>query len=76
MSWARRLTFRMSTIDDIKNAIQRLSREELATFRAWFVEYDARIWDEQIAHDAIAGKLDSLADEANQLVRDGRVLDL
>jgi len=57
----------MSTIDDIEGAIQRLSREELATFRAWFAEFDAQAWDRQIEEDMAAGKLDALANEALSL---------
>ena len=48
----------MSTVDDIENAIP-----ELAVFRAWFAEYDARLLDEQVASDAIAGKLHVLGEE-------------
>jgi hypothetical protein len=36
----------------------------LAQFRAWFLEFDARLWDQQIETDLKAGKLDSLIAEA------------
>jgi hypothetical protein len=66
----------MSTIDDIERAIQRLSPEELAAFRAWFAEFDAQAWDLQLAEDTAAGRLDALADEALRDVQAGRSTDL
>ena len=54
----------MSTIRDIESAVQRLSREELAAFRAWFAEFDAQVWDRQFEEDVAAGRLDARADEA------------
>jgi len=52
------------TIHEIEQAIKELSPEELARFRAWFEEFDAKVWDEQIERDARSGKLDNLADKA------------
>lgn len=45
----------------IEQDIQALSPDELAQFRAWFLEYDWAIWDRQIERDAEAGRLDDLA---------------
>ena len=54
----------MSKIEKIEQEIQALSPEELAQFRAWFLEYDWAIWDRQIERDAEAGRLDDLATRA------------
>ena len=54
----------MSEIEQIESQIQSLSAEELAKFRAWFIEFDGRVWDEQIEADVKAGKLKNLAAEA------------
>jgi hypothetical protein len=54
----------MNEIEQIESRIQSLSAEELAKFRAWFIEFDGRVWDEQIAADVKAGKLKNLAAEA------------
>jgi hypothetical protein len=54
----------MTRIEDIEKAVERLSPEELARFRAWFEEFDARVFDEKIERDARAGKLDKLIAEA------------
>lgn len=55
---------RMTKVEDIEKAIERLSPEELARFRAWFEEFDARRFDARIERDARAGKLDKLIAEA------------
>ena len=64
------------TIEEIEQAVEALSIEELARFRAWFVEYDWAAWDRQIEGDASAGKLDDLADQARQDHRAGRTTPL
>lgn len=54
----------MSEVQEIEQAIERLSSQKLAELRRWFAEFDADVWDEQIEADAAAGKLDAFADEA------------
>ena len=54
----------MSEIEQIEGRIQSLSAEELAEFRAWFIEFDGCVCDEQIEADVKAGKLNNLAAEA------------
>jgi hypothetical protein len=54
----------MDKIEKIEQEIQALSPEELAQFRAWFLEYDWANWDRQIERDAEAGRLDDLAAKA------------
>ena len=66
----------MSTIKEIESAVRKLSREELSAFRSWFTEFDAEAWDKQFEQDAKAGRLDKLADEALQDLREGRCTDL
>ena len=62
----------MTTIEEIEQALRRLSPEDLAAFRAWFVQFDAEAWDRQLENDVAAGRLDTLADEALQDFRNGR----
>jgi hypothetical protein len=52
------------TIQEIKQAIKELSPDELANFRHWFEDFDAKFWDEQFERDAKSGKLNKLADKA------------
>ena len=53
----------MSELEEIEQRIRKLSPEELAKFRAWFIEFDHLLWDRQIEADSKAGKLDKLAAE-------------
>ena len=66
----------MSSVKEIESAVSKLSREDLSTFRAWFLEFDAEAWDRQFEQDAAAGRLDTLADEALRDLREGRSTDL
>lgn len=54
----------MSELEELEKRIRRLPPDELAKFRAWFVEFDHALWDEQIETDATAGKLDRLVNES------------
>ena len=54
----------MSELDHLKQGIQNLSRQELAQFREWFVEFDHRIWDKQIEAHSKSGKFDGLVAKA------------
>ncbi|MBF2077904.1 MAG: hypothetical protein IGR76_05140 [Synechococcales cyanobacterium T60_A2020_003] len=48
----------MSNLQEIEQAVRRLSVEELANFRVWFAEFDAAVWDRQFEEDVAAGRLD------------------
>ena len=54
----------MSELEEIEQRIRQLRPEELAKFRAWFVEFDHLLWDRQIEADSKNGKLGKLAAEA------------
>jgi hypothetical protein len=56
----------MGNIENIERQIETLSPEELAQFRAWFLEFDWTVWDRQLEADIQAGKLDRLAQEARR----------
>ncbi|MGO9271155.1 MAG: hypothetical protein ACLQOO_13020 [Terriglobia bacterium] len=62
----------MSTLEKIEDAVRQLSSKDLAAFRTWFAELDAAAWDSQIEEDVAAGRLDALADEALNDLREGR----
>jgi hypothetical protein len=49
----------MSKIESIEQQIEKLSPEELATFRRWYAAFDAEVWDRQFEADVKAGKLDA-----------------
>ncbi|OHB77042.1 MAG: hypothetical protein A2Z25_16650 [Planctomycetes bacterium RBG_16_55_9] len=54
----------MTKIQRLEREIKELTPGELAAFRKWFHDYDSVVWDEQIEEDAVAGKLDKLAEKA------------
>lgn len=56
----------MGKIENIERQIEALSPEELAQFRAWFLEFDWAAWDRQLEADIQAGKLDRLSQEARR----------
>lgn len=62
----------MSDIEQLERTVSHLSPKDLAQFRAWFLEFDAHVWDEQIEADLKAGKLDTLIAEARAEVEQGK----
>jgi hypothetical protein len=54
----------MGNVERIEQDVRALSPEELAKFRAWFLEYDWAAWDRQLERDVQNGKLDDLAAKA------------
>jgi hypothetical protein len=66
----------MHTVREIELAVSRLSPEQLASFRDWFDEFDAKVWDKQFEFDAMSGKLDGLADQAISDFRSGKCKEL
>ena len=66
----------MSDVEQVERQIEKLSAVELTKFRAWFLEFDARVWDAQIESDLKAGKLQGLIAEALAEYKAGRVREL
>jgi hypothetical protein len=54
----------MTTIREIRQAIEKLPTEKLAEFRAWYWAFDAAQWDKQFDGDVRSGRLNALADQA------------
>ncbi|WP_269540281.1 hypothetical protein [Cerasicoccus sp. TK19100] len=65
----------MGTLVEIEKAVKELPTEELKKFREWFLEFDADAWDQQFEQDAKAGRLDALAKEALDDLKNGRCND-
>ena len=66
----------MSTLQEIEVAVAQLKPEDLAAFRAWFAEFDAKAWDIHFEQDVAAGRLDKLAEEALNDFRKGNCTEL
>jgi hypothetical protein len=52
------------SIEDIEKAVAGLPPDQYAEFRTWFEAFEADRFDRKIERDAQAGKLDRLADQA------------
>ena len=54
----------MTKLQLLEEEIKKLSPEELAQLRDWFLELDAQQWDREIERDAASGKLDKLFEKS------------
>lgn len=54
----------MSKVESLEREVEQLAPDELAAFRAWFIEHDWQSWDRELEQDVGAGRLDRFADEA------------
>ncbi len=61
----------MSEVEQLEQRVSNLPPKDLAQFQTWFLEFDARLWDEQIEADLKAGKLDALIAEARAEFKQG-----
>ncbi|HEX8179431.1 MAG TPA: hypothetical protein VF525_07800 [Pyrinomonadaceae bacterium] len=59
-------------IKEIESAIAQLPPAEVAELAEWLAEFQAQIWDEQLAQDVQAGRLDALLEQAEQEFAQGR----
>lgn len=59
----------MSTVDEIKIAIEKLSLEERAELARWLHGWTDDEWDDQISADLEAGRLDRLIAETDAAIR-------
>jgi hypothetical protein len=50
-------------VQEIESAIAQLPRAQVAELAAWFEQFHAQLWDNQIEQDLRAGRLDSLLEE-------------
>jgi len=66
----------MSRVEELEGRIKALSSNEFRELRAWLAEYDAAVWDQQFDSDALAGRLDAIADQALKDFSQGRSTDL
>ena len=62
----------MQAVQELQSAVSQLSAYELARFREWFDEFDAKAWDKQFEEDVESGKLDQLGNHAIADFREGK----
>ncbi len=66
----------MRRVEELQDRIKALSSHEFQELRAWLAEYDGGIRDRQFHADALAGRLDAIADRALKDFSEGRATDL
>lgn len=66
----------MSRVQQIAEQVRTFTAYELRELRDVLVEYEQKLWDEQIDTDSNAGKLDWLLDKALEDERQGRTTPL
>ena len=59
-------------VKEIETAISRLTPDEVAELARWFEEFQAQVWDEQIAGDVKDGRLDALLEQVERDFESGR----
>jgi hypothetical protein len=65
----------VASVEDIEDAITKLSPADYARFLEWFRERDQQVWGEQMDRDAASGKLDFVRQEAREARKAGLVRD-
>ena len=66
----------MTTVNDIKAAIESLPHKEFTQLMHWIHEKDMAQWDAQLAQDSAKGKLDFLIREALEEEKKGTLREL
>lgn len=66
----------MARIENIKENIESLSKEDFTHLREWIADLDWDRWDRQLEEDAVSGKLDFLREEAINAKEKGKLRDL
>jgi hypothetical protein len=68
--------WQMTKVKELERAVASLTAEEYREFRQWFLDRDWEQWDQQIAEDSRAGKLDFLVREALDAKQQGKLQEL
>jgi len=61
----------MTTVQEIEKAVINLSKDDLSSFRDWFLEHDADVWDRKFEEDVASGRLNRFAAKALAELRQG-----
>ena len=66
----------MSDVKALEREVENLTPSDLMKFRAWFLSYDADLWDREIETDYHKGKLDNLIAEAHRDYQEGKATEI
>lgn len=63
-------------LQELEKAIEKLPKNDFREFSSWFDHFRANLWDKQIEEDAMAGRLDHLAEKALKEYKEGKFTEL
>jgi hypothetical protein len=66
----------MASLLEIETAIKNLSENDVRELSVWLQDYLAEQWDQQIAHDCAAGKLDQLIAQTEAAIVNNQIKEL
>ena len=66
----------MSEIEALEARIRDLPRQDFASLREWFNEFENECWDQQIASDFKSGKFNQLIEKARAEFAQGKAHEL
>jgi hypothetical protein len=64
---------RMSTVQEIKQAVRKLPLSKRLQVVKWVTKFDNDEWDKEMAKDAATGKLDFLVQEGKEALKKGQL---
>ena len=67
---------KIDSVEVLQAAVRQLSEQGLNTFRPWFFEYDAEVWDREFEEDVRLGRLDKFGDQAEKDMLEGKCREL
>ncbi|MGA9776715.1 MAG: hypothetical protein ACLPRE_05915 [Limisphaerales bacterium] len=65
----------MSSVEEIERAVERLTPADFDRLASWFIARYHDSWTRRMEHDAVAGKLDFLFEEADTERESGQLHD-
>jgi len=60
------------SVQELESAVRNLPPDQLAAFTKWFEKFVAEAWDHRFESDVAAGKLDRVAEKADDEFDAGR----
>jgi hypothetical protein len=66
----------MSEVEELEARISKLTRQDMARLRDYFLQVDNQLWGQQIAADFKAGKFKGLVDRAREELAEGKAREL
>ena len=62
----------MIALQELKNEVKNLPKQDFNQFRNWFLDYENNKWDKEIEEDIYSGKLDDIMNNAKKDFKNGK----